>query len=149
MFTMTCFRHIYLIWFIQRGPKVSTHYTYVGLNTNSSVTECPLPNRNNSFWYDLLPPLVRGICQIKTYLCSCFSNEGSFSHLFDSLDRVNFYWIMFGHSNYVCTEKPRVLASQMTEILSLTRLFITCDQVIGLRLDPHYGKCAESPITVP
>ena len=43
-------------------------------------------NRNNSFWYDLQPPLVRGICQIKTYLCSFFSNEGSFSHLFDSLD---------------------------------------------------------------
>ena len=43
-------------------------------------------NRNNSFWYDLLQPLVRGICQVKTYLCSFFSNEGSFSHLFDSLD---------------------------------------------------------------
>ena len=40
----------------------------------------------NIQWYDLLPPLVRGICQIKTYLCSFFSNEGSFSHLFDSLD---------------------------------------------------------------
>ena len=24
-----------------------------------------------------------------------------------------------------------------------------CDQVIGLRLDPHYGKRAESLITVP
>ena len=56
---------------------------------------------------------------------------------------------MFDHSNYVSTEKTRVLASQMTEILSLTRLFITCDQVIGLRLDPHYGKRAESLITVP
>ena len=28
-------------------------------------------------------------------------------------------------------EKTRVLASQMTEVLSLTRLFITCDQVIA------------------
>ena len=46
---------------------------------------------------------------------------------------------MFGHSNYVCTEKTRVLASQMTEILSLTRLFITCDQVIGLRV--HIAMC--------
>ena len=54
---------------------------------------------------------------------------------------------MFGHSNYVSTEKTRVLASQMTEIWSLTRLFITCDQVIGLRLDPPYGKRAESLIT--
>ena len=55
---------------------------------------------------------------------------------------------MFGYLNYVCPEKMRVLASQMTEIYSLTRLFITCDQVIGLRLDPHYGNRAESPITV-
>ena len=55
---------------------------------------------------------------------------------------------MFGHSNYVSTEKTRVLASQMTEICSLTRLFITCDQVIELRLDPHYGKRAKSPMTV-
>ena len=31
-------------------------------------------------------------------------------------DRVKFYWIVFGHSNYVSTEKTRVLASQMTEI---------------------------------
>ena len=45
---------------------------------------------------------------------------------------------MSGHLNYVCPEKMRALASQMTEILSLTRLFITCDHVIGLRLDPHY-----------
>ena len=77
--------------------------------------------RNNSFWYDLLPPLVRGICQIKTYLCSFFSNEGSFSHLFDSLDsriESNFIGLcfVFGHSNYVCPEKIRVVASQMTEI---------------------------------
>ena len=55
---------------------------------------------------------------------------------------------MFGHLNYVCPEKMRVLASQMTEILSLTRLFIRCDHVIGSRLDPHYGNRAESPITV-
>ena len=57
---------------------------------------------------------------------------------------------MFGHLNYVYPEKMRVLASQMTEILSLTRLliFITCDHVIGLRLDPHCGNRAESPITV-
>ena len=66
------------------------------------------------------------------------------------LVRVKFYWIVFDHSNYVPTEKTRVeLASQMTEIWSLTRLFITSDQVIGLRLDLHYGKRAESPITVP
>ena len=56
---------------------------------------------------------------------------------------------MFGLSNYVSTKKTRVLASQRTEISSLTRLFIACDQVIGLRLDPHYGKRAESPITMP
>ena len=55
---------------------------------------------------------------------------------------------MFGQLNYVCPEQMRVLASQMTEILSLTGLFITCDHVIGLRLDPHYGNGAESPITV-
>ena len=55
---------------------------------------------------------------------------------------------MFDRSNYVCTEKTRVLASQMTEILSLTRLFITCDQVIGFSVDPHYGNRAERPITV-
>ena len=56
---------------------------------------------------------------------------------------------MFGHLNYVCPEKMRVLASQMTKIFeSSTRLFITCDQVIGLRLDPHYGNRAESQITV-
>ena len=53
---------------------------------------------------------------------------------------------MFGHSNYVSTEKTKVLASRITEIRSLTRLFITYDQVIGLRLDPHNGKRAESPI---
>ena len=37
------------------------------------------------------------------------------------------------------------VASQMTEIL-----FITCDQVIGLTLDLHYGNCAEleNPITM-
>ena len=58
---------------------------------------------------------------------------------------------MFGHSNYVSAEKTRVLASQMTEIQSLTRLCIirvTGDQVIGLRLDPYYGKRAKNPITV-
>ena len=55
---------------------------------------------------------------------------------------------MFGHLNYVCPENIRILASQMTEILNLMRLFITCDHVIGLRLDPHYGNRAESPITV-
>ena len=42
---------------------------------------------------------------------------------------------MFGHSNYVCPENMRVVASQMIEIRSITSLFIiiTCDQVIGLR----------------
>ena len=30
--------------------------------------------------------MVRGICQIEKYSCSFFSNEGSFSHLFDSLN---------------------------------------------------------------
>ena len=53
---------------------------------------------------------------------------------------------MFGHSNYVPTEKTRVLASQMTEIRSLTRLFITCDQVIGLRLDPHYRSVQKAQL---
>ena len=33
--------------------------------------------------------------------------------------------------------------------MKLNEVIITCDQVIGLRLDPHYGKRAESPITVP
>ena len=46
-------------------------------------------------------------------------------------------------------KKMRVLASQRTTIFeSLTRLFITFDQVIGLRLDPHYGNRAESPFTM-
>ena len=36
------------------------------------------------------------------------------------------------HSNYVCPEKIRAVASQMTEIHSITSLFIMCDQVIGL-----------------
>ena len=35
---------------------------------------------------------------------------------FIELDRVKFYWIVFGHSNNVSSEKTRVLASQMTEI---------------------------------
>ena len=64
-----------------------------------------------------------------------FSNEGSFLHLFDSLDsqiELNFYRIVFGYSNYVCPENNRVVASQMTEIRSITSLFIICDQVIGL-----------------
>ena len=34
-------------------------------------------------------PLVQGIYRIETYLCSFFSNEGSFSHLFDRLDSWN------------------------------------------------------------
>ena len=46
--------------------------------------------------------------------------------------RVIFYLVVFGHSNYVCPEKNRVVASQMTEIRSITSLFTTCDQVIGL-----------------
>ena len=72
-------------------------------------------NRNNSFWYDLLPPLVRGICQIKAYLCSFFSNEGSFSHLFDSLDsriESNFIRLCLAIRIKFVLKKMRVVASR-------------------------------------
>ena len=74
-------------------------------------------NRNNSFWYDLLPPLVRGIFQIKTYLCSFFSNEGSFSHLFDSLNsRIESNFIGLCLAIRITFLLKKFLASQMTEI---------------------------------
>ena len=94
-----------------------------------------MPNRNNSFWYDLLPPLVRGICQIEKYSISFFSNEGSFLHLFDSLDsriELNFIELCLAIQITFVLKKIRIVASQMTEIRSITSLFITCDQVIGL-----------------
>ena len=108
-----------------------------------------MPNWNNSFWYDLLPPLVRGICQIKTYLCSFFSNEGSFSHLFDSLDsriESNFIGlcsavrVTFVLKNESCSFSDDLdnrndldnRDDKITEIRSIMSLFITCDQVIGL-----------------
>ena len=54
---------------------------------------------------------------------------------------------MFGHSNYVCPEKMRVVASQMTEIQSIMSLFITCDQVIGL--PNHVIRSPDTPLTTP
>ena len=57
---------------------------YVGLN--NSVTECPIEIILFGMTYYYHCTLVQGIRQIETYLCSFFSNEGSFSHLFDSLD---------------------------------------------------------------
>ena len=49
-----------------------------------TVTKCPIETILSGT-YGLLPPLVQGICQFETYLCSFFSNEGSFSHLFFSI----------------------------------------------------------------
>ena len=61
-----------------------------------------------------------------------FSNEGSFLHLFDSLDiqiELNFIELCLAIR---ITFEQIVAASQMTEIRSITSLFITCYQVIGL-----------------
>ena len=55
------------------GGGGKSQFTYVGLN--SSVTECSIEIIQNI-----------NTNKIKKYLCSFFSNEGSFSHLFDSLD---------------------------------------------------------------
>ena len=61
--------------------------------------------------------MVRGICQIKTYLSSFFSNEGSFSHLFDSLDsRIESNYIGLCLTIRITFVLKKTLASQMTEI---------------------------------
>ena len=52
------------------GGGAKSEYPYVGLN--SSVTDCRIE--------------IRGNCQLEKYSCSFFSNEGLFSHLFDSLE---------------------------------------------------------------
>ena len=68
-------------------------YYHESANRCSPVTECPI--ENNSFWYDLLPPLVRGT---EKYSCSFISNEGSFSRLFDSFNsriELNFIELCF------------------------------------------------------
>ena len=82
-----------------------------------------------------------------------FSNEGPFSHLFDSSDspiEPNFIQLCLAiRITFVLKKKEEISSFSDDREKSLTRLFITCDQVIGLRLDPHYGKRAESLITVP
>ena len=97
-----------------RGAK--SQYPYVGLN--SSVNECP----------------IEIILSGMTYYHHWFKEFVKRKHI-----RVHFFiylivWIVgsFGHSNYVCPEEFRVVGSRMTEIRSITSLFMTCDQVIGL-----------------
>ena len=53
------------------GGRGKSQYPYVGLNS-------PIEIILFGIRYDLLTPLVRGICQIEKYSCS-------FLHLFDSL----------------------------------------------------------------
>ena len=72
-----------------------------------------MPNRNNSFWYDLLNLSNQNI------FVFIFSNEGSFSHLFDSLDspiESNFIGLCLAIRITFVLKRTRVLASQMTEI---------------------------------
>ena len=56
---------------------------------------------------------------------------------------------MFGHSNFVCPEKMRAVASQKTEIRSITSLFITCDQVTGLANHvTRYSRSLTTPLNI-
>ena len=67
---------------MQGGPKVSTHSPYVGLY--SSVTECPneIILYGMTYYHHWFKEFVKS----KHICVHFFTNEGSFSHLFDSLD---------------------------------------------------------------
>ena len=65
-----------LVW-KYKGKSQCTNFT----SLNSSVTKCPVEIILSGMTY-----YHQGICQIERYSCSFFSNEGSFSYLFDSLD---------------------------------------------------------------
>ena len=67
-----------LVW-KYRGQK--SNFT----SLNSSVTECPIEIILSGMTY-----YHQGICQIERFSCSFFSNEGSFSYLFDSRIEPNF-----------------------------------------------------------
>ena len=85
---------------------------------------------NNSIWYDLLSTTgSRNLSNRKIFEVIFFSNEGSFLHLFNSRIELKFIELCLAIR---ITVYGRSVASRMTEVQSLTILFITCDQAIGL-----------------
>ena len=79
-----------------------------------------MPNSNNSFWHDS-PTTTTGSRNLsnQNIFVLIFLNEGSFLHLFDSLDsriESNLNGLCLAFQFTFVLKKTRVLASQMNEI---------------------------------